>query len=386
MGSIDGYIVRTTFGAFILVLVSLTALFWVTQALRGIDLMTSQGQTILVFLGITGLIIPSLVLIISPIALGLAVGYVLHKLATDSELIVMNAAGLRPWQLFRPFLVVTIIVSLLIVFIGFYLAPDGLRRTKQWDAEITADVVSNILQTGRFMELDAGLAIFVRERQPGGRLVGIFIDDRRDPKERVSIIADHGFVRNNEGSSYLVLEDGTLQRFEVGKHEPALVVFEQYGFDMSKFGNPNKVILFSVRERYFWQLIRPDPNDPVYQVFPGSFRAEFHDRLLAPLYPLAFAALTFAFLGAPRTTRQSRTFSIIAATVTVGTLRICGFALSIWTQSTLAAVYVQYLMLATVLIVAGRVIQNVVIVEPPARLTEAIVRLGERFARRLAPA
>jgi peptide/nickel transport system permease protein len=68
MGSISRYIFRTTFGAFIVVLVSLTAVIWVTQALRDIDLMTSQGQTILVFIGITGLIIPLLILVIALIS------------------------------------------------------------------------------------------------------------------------------------------------------------------------------------------------------------------------------------------------------------------------------------------------------------------------------
>ena len=79
MGSIGRYIFRTTFGAFLLVLVSLTAVIWMTQALRDIDLMTSQGQTILVFIGITSLIIPLLVLVIAPIALVIAVAHVLQQ-------------------------------------------------------------------------------------------------------------------------------------------------------------------------------------------------------------------------------------------------------------------------------------------------------------------
>ncbi len=62
MGSIDKYIFRTTLASFALVLVSLTGVIWITQALRGIDLMTSQGQTIITFLGVTSLVIPSLVL------------------------------------------------------------------------------------------------------------------------------------------------------------------------------------------------------------------------------------------------------------------------------------------------------------------------------------
>ena len=80
MGSIGRYIFRTTFGAFLLVLVSLTAVIWITQALRDIDLMTNQGQTVLVFVGITSLIIPHLVLVIAPVALVMAVAHTLNKL------------------------------------------------------------------------------------------------------------------------------------------------------------------------------------------------------------------------------------------------------------------------------------------------------------------
>ena len=69
MGSIDKYIFRTTLTAFAVVMASLTGVIWITQALRGIDLMTSQGQTIVTFLGLTGLAVPVLVLVIAPIAL-----------------------------------------------------------------------------------------------------------------------------------------------------------------------------------------------------------------------------------------------------------------------------------------------------------------------------
>src|SRR3954465_14166511 len=116
MGSIDKYIFRTTLASFTLVLVSLTGVIWITQALRGIDLMTSQGQTIRTFLGITSLVIPALVLIIAPIALMIAISHTLNKLATDSEIIVMNAAGLSPFRLFRPFLYATIVVAILVAF------------------------------------------------------------------------------------------------------------------------------------------------------------------------------------------------------------------------------------------------------------------------------
>jgi len=375
MGSIDRYIFRTTLASFALVLVSLTGVIWITQALRGIDLMTSQGQTVATFLGLTSLVIPALVLIIAPIALMIAISHTLNKLATDSEIIVMNAAGFSPFRLFRPFIHATIVVALLVAFIAAYLAPDGMRRIKQWDAEITADVLTNILQPGRFAQLDQNLTIRIRERQPGGMLLGIFIDDRRDPKERVSIVANHGTVVKNGDGSFLVLEDGNLQRFEVGKRDPALVAFGRYAFDMSKFSQGHDTSL-GIRERYVWELLWPDANEPVSRQLSGQFRAELHDRFLAPIYPFAFAALTFAFLGAPRTTRQSRNFSIGGSILAVFGLRMAGFACSVMTVKSPLAALVQYAIgLGLWIIVAG------VVIEPPAALLETFNTMNARLLR-----
>jgi len=381
MGSIDKYIFRTTLASFALVLVSLTGVIWITQALRGIDLMTSQGQTIRTFLGITSLVIPALVLIIAPIALMIAISHTLNKLATDSEIIVMNAAGFSPLRLFRPFLYATIVVAIMVAFIATYLAPDGMRRIKQWDAEITADVLTNILQPGRFAQLDQNLTIRIRERQPGGVLVGIFVDDRRNPAERISIIADHGTVLKSGNGSFLVLEDGNLERFEAGKRDPALVAFGRYAFDMSKFSNMGRDVALGIRERYLWELVWPAPDDPIYKQIPGQFRAEMHDRFMAPIYPFAFAALTFAFLGAPRTTRQSRNFSISSSILAVFGLRIAGFACSVMAVKSPTAPLVQYLMLATAICASMWIIVGGIVIEPPAALTEAINKSTARLLR-----
>jgi lipopolysaccharide export system permease protein len=347
--------------------------------------MTSQGQTIVTFLGVTSLVIPALVLIISPIALMIAISHTLNKLATDSEIIVMNAAGFSPFRLFRPFFFATCVVSILVAFIASYLAPDGMRRLKQWDAEITADVLANILQPGRFAQLDLNLTIRIRERQPGGLLVGIFIDDRRDPNERVSIVADHGTVVKNEngGGSFLILEDGNLERFEVGKRDPALVAFGRYAFDMSKFSNQGHDVALGIRERYLTELMSPEPDDPVYLQIPGQFRAELHDRFMAPIYPFAFAALTFAFLGAPRTTRQSRNFSMSSAILAVFAVRMAGFACSVMAVKSPLAPIVQYLMLFATIGVSLWIIIGSVVVEPPAALIEAVNKSNARLLRLL---
>src|SRR4029079_17580886 len=62
MRSIGRYMFRTTMGAFLITLVTLTVVMWFTQAIREFDLITTQRQTMFVFIGITGLLIPLLVM------------------------------------------------------------------------------------------------------------------------------------------------------------------------------------------------------------------------------------------------------------------------------------------------------------------------------------
>src|ERR1700758_1158004 len=113
MGMIGRYMFRTTMVAFLISLISLTVVIWFTQAMRDFDLITSERQTLFVFIGITGMIVPLLVMIIAPIALLLASAHVLARLGQDSEVVVMNAAGLSPWRLLMPFLAAALVVSLL---------------------------------------------------------------------------------------------------------------------------------------------------------------------------------------------------------------------------------------------------------------------------------
>ncbi len=382
MGSIGSYIFRTTMGAFLVVLISLTAVIWVTQALRDFDLMTSQGQTVLVFIGITALIIPLLVLVIAPLALVAAIAHVLNKLGNDSEIIVMNAAGMAPHRLFLPFLAVATAVSILVAAISVYFAPQGLRMLRHWLTEVRTDLVTNIVQPGRFVQIERGLTFHIRARQPNGQLVDIMLDDRRSDKERITLVAEHGHIEKSTHGNFLVLENGTMQRQETGRRDPEIVEFSHNLFDLSQFASGPQTINYSVRERYLWELMWPNPDDPVYQSQAGQFRAELHDRILAPLYPFAFVVITYVFLGAPRTTRQSRGWSLLGAVGGVALLRLIGFACTVFGVKFPIVLAFEYIAVLLTLVIGYFAISRCVIIEPPAYLLNAANAVAERFARR----
>ena len=103
------------------------------------------------------------------------------------------------------------------------------------------------------------------------------------------------------------------------------MTFDRYAFDLSQFtGGPQNVV-YTVREKYIWELLWPRADDALYAAQPDQYRSELHDRLATPLYPLAFVILAYTFLGPPQTTRQSRTLALLGMIGAVSLLRLIGF-------------------------------------------------------------
>lgn len=341
MDSLDKYIFRTSFNSFLVILVSLTAVIWVTQILRQIDLITSQGQTVLVFLSITSLIIPGLMLVLAPIAMLIAVLYTLSRLNNDSELVVLSAAGISPRRLFRPFLTLAAVVSIFVLFIGAYLAPNLQRELVRQLTKVRADLVANIVRPGTFTTIESGLTFHVREKHSDSQFSGVLIDDSRNANERTTVIAEQGDVLQSKLGTFLVMSDGWVQRRRTVDRDPTMVQFERYAFDLSPYTVASR-ITYGLREKYLWELVNPDPNDQLLKAAGPQFRAEMHDRLVAPFYPFAFVVVAFAALCIPRTTRQGGLVSIVLVGVGAFALRIFGFFCTAIGQSSPMVLYAVY--------------------------------------------
>src|SRR5205807_9819573 len=139
-------------------------------------------------------------------------------------------AGSSPWRLFVPFVLVGLAVSLLVAVISAYLGPKGLRELRNWAAQLRADLVSTVIKPGRFTTIERGLTFHIRERRANGQLLGILIDDRRDPNERVTSLSEYGEIVESANGTFLLLMNGSVQRVEAGRPDPTIVKFERYAF------------------------------------------------------------------------------------------------------------------------------------------------------------
>jgi lipopolysaccharide export system permease protein len=214
---------------------------------------------------------------------------------------------------------------------------------RDWSAQVRADILTNIVQPGRFTTVGGNLTFHIADRRQNGLLVGIFVDDRRDPKEHSTYLAEQGEIVKNDSGSFLVFQGGSIQRLETGQRDPRIVMFDRYAFDLSQFTGGAQNVVYTVREKYLWDLLWPKADDPLYVAQPDQYLSELHDRLSTPLYPFAFVIVAFAFLGPPQTTRQSRSLALMGMITTIALLRLVGFVsviVGVHVPSVLAVQYV----------------------------------------------
>jgi len=320
----DRYMFRQTAGALILILLSLSGVVWIALALRQLNVVTSGGQDTLSFLLMTTLALPNLMVLIAPVALLVALIHTLTRLNGDSELIVLTASGASMWVVARPLLALAVVVSLTVAAVNHVLMPWSLRELRDQAMRMRTNLIGQVIQPGRFSSPESSLTFHIRDRSVNGDLLGVLMQDNRDPKQSMSYLAEKGVVQKQGATSYLFMTSGHIVRRENTNDPPQIIAFDSYAVDLDRFEKPGATPELKPRERYYAELAHPSPDDADFKRQPGFFRAELHERFSNPLYPFAFVMIALAFVGQAQSNRQNRWQGITAAVLLGFLTRVLG--------------------------------------------------------------
>ncbi len=328
MALVDRYLVRQIVLAFVLVTSVLTAVVWLTTALRQIELVASQGQTFFVFLRITLLALPMLVMHLAPFALFIALVFTLNKLNGDSELVVFSASGVSQARLLRPVLAISVAIAAIVSLLTLLAVPATLREMRQAFVDVKLDLIGNLAQPGRFTSLESGLTFHIKDRLQNGTMLGIFVDDKRDPQTHMTYVGARGEIAKTPLGTFLIMEDGEIIRRNPSNDQTSIIRFDRYGFNLSSFASTFTFSEFPPAERWTSEIVHLMAQPNIDQRLLGRLRSELHDRMVMPLYLIAFGLFAFSALGRARTTRNTRNMGVIYAILAVVVLRVAGFAAS----------------------------------------------------------
>lgn len=316
-------------GSFLLILLSLSGIVWIALALRQLNIVTTQGQDAWLLFKMTTLALPNLMATIAPFSFLIAALQTLNRLNSDSELIVLTAAGRTVWTAGRPILALGLLIAVAVTGINHFAQPWCLQQLRKYVLQVRADLLTQVIQPGRFSSPEPNLTFHIRDRSSDGDLIGLVMHDTRDAKQAQSYLAERGIIMQQDGSAYLIMVNGHILRRRAGDDPPEIIVFDRYAVDLDRFEKrATDSTDLKPRERYYSQLRYPEKTSGYYKESPGQFRSELHERFASPLYPIAFAFLAIAFVGRARSIRQSSMRGLVLAFLLAVGFRLGGFAMN----------------------------------------------------------
>lgn len=306
------YILRQLATATVVISFALTAAVWLTQSLRFIDLIINKGVSVGMFSYLAMLLLPGLLSLILPIALFCAVLYTYHRLNTDSEILVLRAAGLSQWALAKPAMILATLIMVVLYGLSLYATPAGYRESMNLRFQIRNDYSLVLLQEGVFNTLIPGITVYVRERLSGGELAGILVQDDREPERPVTMMAKRGLLRRGDGASSLVLVKGNRQQVDNDRGQLSMLYFDEYVLDLRPYTEKPGQRWREPEERFLHELFAPgrSANDLFYA---AKLRTEGHRRLATPLFALAFTLIALASILCGEFSRRARLRRLLIA-------------------------------------------------------------------------
>ncbi len=316
MNRITRYISSQLFLATLFVTLTITCAVWLTQSLRFIELIVNRGLSIGSYLYLTVLLLPSFLAMLFPIGLFAAVLFTYNRLTSDSELIVLRAAGLGPGQLARPAFLMTLAVVALGYVLNFVFMPLSYREFKDMEMDFRTDYSAILLREGAFNTVSEGITVYIRARETNGELRGLIVHDNRNRERTVTIMAERGILAQTDEGPRVIMVNGNRQLVERDTGKLSLLYFERYSVDIGKRGTreSGEVRWREPRERFIHELLFPT-DTAMDQLHYDRLRAEGHNRVTAPLYAAAFALIALAVLLSGDHNRRGQSRRIVFAIV-----------------------------------------------------------------------
>ena len=315
MKKLNSYITKQIIIGFLLVSFSLMSIIWLSQSLRFLDLIASKGISIGMFVELTTLLMPRIFTILAPISLFAAILFVYNRMLSDQELVVMKSAGISPWQLSKPSLLVgfmLLIANIYVMNIGIPKAEDAFNNL-EW--KIKNNVSHLMFREGEFTNLQRNLTVFVTSHDKDGSVGGVIINDERNPNNRSTTTAEKGIIIQTDKGPRIILANGNRQ--EINKNGNfSSISFKKYSVDFglkeTKSRRKN-----SVRVKSFNDLISALNDNSIPQHERYKMFVEGNKRITTPLLALTYALIACTGLLISNFNRRGQTKTVSNSLVSV---------------------------------------------------------------------
>ena len=204
---------------FFIVIVALSTIVWAVQSVNFLDLIVEDGHSVALYLKYSFLNVTKIVTKFIPLSFLVSLIFTIGKFESDSELMALWTAGLSKVKIANFFFKVSILVTLLQLFLACILNPAVLNHSRSLIKSSDINFVSGTIKTNQFNDTIEGLTIFAEGKNEDGEFENIFIrddskilkgfDNNKDTSN-ITIFAKKAKLIDT-GNSMLALQEGSIQ-------------------------------------------------------------------------------------------------------------------------------------------------------------------------------
>ncbi|MGE5625877.1 MAG: LPS export ABC transporter permease LptF [Bacillota bacterium] len=277
-------------------------------------------ETVFVLLGLASI---KFFVVVVPVSLFLAIMLALGRLYRDSEMTTLMACGVGPAQVYRPLMVIAVVVSAGLAVLSLEVSPWAERMTHIVNSTGSHNAQVGSFESGRFKLDEDGRGALYAEHvsQDGNQLHNVFMQGPSGDQMAV-VIADEGHrVASPDvpGGGMLILDNGWRYEGTPGSADYRIVRYAEHGINIE----PPK----------------PDSGLDSYDAYPTRELLQINDLKAASelqwrlSVPLSALLLTLLAVPLARTSpRQGRYGKLMIAILAYVIFYNLGILARVWLQ------------------------------------------------------
>lgn len=344
MKSIDKYIISKLSSSFIIVVIGMLSLAWLSQVLKLLDEIVMRGADLSTFFILSVTVLPNIISQITPIAAFITSAFVLNTMSSDKETLILLSSGMNPKRLFRPFLFFGSIVTIFLIIFSMFLGPSGMQYTKLKIHEIRHDLSGTLVRDGMFSMPAKGLTVYAH-RKNNNSIDGILVHDNRNSNAPVTYSAEKGYLINENNNPKLILLNGNIQYRNLLIEGPGMttVSFEKNEYLFSDFITEDRNFNFDSSQRYLNDLLFPSDDDEYAKTRKNVLIAAGNHKIAQIIHPLIF--IFFSFIVFIRSKFDRRETNKTLVSLSIGIIIFLAFDFFIASQSQNNNIFIFFLYL-----------------------------------------
>ena len=264
---------------YISILFAFGLIIWITQAVRLLDLIGEEGNSIKTYFLYILSILPKFFSRISIIIFFISFVVTISKFEEHNELRALWFSGLEKKKFINYLLKSTVIFVLILIIIRCFIVPHFSNYSRYLLLNTGVGAIGPLLKQNNFNNPLKKITIYVGKKNQINELEDIILFED-DANIKKTIVAKSGVVINENNKNLLVLVEGSIQE-ERKDRKISILDFDKITLDLSQYSKKT-VEYYKFNEIFFLELVKKANNKNDEQL--SNVVGELNDRIVMPLF------------------------------------------------------------------------------------------------------